>query len=86
MMKRQGNQRAATRLFLLLATGVIAAEELRAAPFTVTNASDSGAGSQRQAIVAAIANPDADTITFDDSLGGATSSKVADSRRSGARL
>src|SRR5262245_2172625 len=35
------------------------------AAFSVTNANNSGAGSLRQAILDANANPDADTITFD---------------------
>jgi len=36
-----------------------------AATFTVTNILDTGAGSLRQAIVDANANPGSDTITFD---------------------
>jgi hypothetical protein len=41
-----------------------AAAPLAAATFTVTNTSDSGAGSLRQAILDANANPGLDTITF----------------------
>lgn len=41
-----------------------AATALPAATFTVTNTNDSGAGSLRQAILDANANPGADTITF----------------------
>src|SRR5262245_35805365 len=46
--------------FLLL----LAASSLSAATFTVTSTSDSGAGSLRQAIVDANANPADDTIAF----------------------
>ena len=43
---------------------LLAASSLSAATFTVTSTSDSGAGSLRQAIVDANANPGADTIAF----------------------
>ena len=43
----------------------VAASSLVAATFTVTNTSDSGAGSLRQAILDANANPGDDTIAFD---------------------
>src|SRR5262249_28204828 len=38
--------------------------------FVVTNLNDGGAGSLRNALALANANPDADTITFDPSLAG----------------
>ena len=53
-MLRLGNVLA---IFLLASSGY-------AATFTVTNTADSGAGSLRQAILDANANPGADTITF----------------------
>ena len=43
---------------------ILAAPSLRGAEFVVQNASDTGAGSLRQAIIDAIATPGADTITF----------------------
>ena len=43
----------------------LTASPLFAATFTVTNTADSGAGSLRQAILDANANPGADTIAFD---------------------
>jgi IPT/TIG domain len=52
-----------TRL-LGLALLVFAAGRLAAATYTVTNTSDSGAGSLRQAITDANSNPGADTIVF----------------------
>src|SRR5690349_18868836 len=52
-----------TRL-LALAVLLLAAGRLSAATYTVTNAADSGAGSLRQAILDANANPGADTIVF----------------------
>src|SRR5216117_3333494 len=48
----------------LTAASLLQAQSLFAATFTVTNTSDSGAGSLRQAILDANANPGADTITF----------------------
>ena len=47
-----------------LAASLLAAGSLSAATFTVTNTADAGAGSLRQAILDANANPGADTITF----------------------
>jgi hypothetical protein len=52
------------RRFLLAFLTILAASSLSAATFTVTNASDSGAGSLRQAILDANANAGADTIAF----------------------
>jgi len=51
------------RVLLGIAFG-LAAFSLGAATFTVTNTNDSGAGSLRQAILDANANPGADTIAF----------------------
>jgi len=53
------------RRFPLVLAFLLAASSLGAAIFTVTNTSDSGAGSLRQAILGANANPGADTIAFD---------------------
>ena len=55
-----------TRLRLLVSASVIvgAAATLAAATFNVTNTNDSGAGSLRQAILDANANPGLDTINF----------------------
>lgn len=44
---------------------------LRAGQFLVTNTDDTGAGSLRQAIIDAVATPEADTITFGPALSGA---------------
>jgi hypothetical protein len=52
------------RRFLLALLLPLAASSLAAATFTVTNTSDSGPGSLRQAILDANANPGADTIGF----------------------
>ena len=52
------------RLPLALLGPLVVASSLSAATFTVTNTSDSGAGSLRQAITDANANPGADTIAF----------------------
>jgi IPT/TIG domain/S-layer homology domain len=52
------------RLPLALLAPLVVASSLSAATFTVTNTSDSGAGSLRQAILDANANPGADTIAF----------------------
>jgi hypothetical protein len=52
------------RLPLALLGPLVVASSLSAATFTVTSTSDSGAGSLRQAIVDANANPGADTIAF----------------------
>ena len=46
-------------------SGVMLAKPAHANAFTVTNTNDSGAGSLRQAILAANANPGADAINFD---------------------
>src|SRR5947209_1999009 len=43
---------------------ILAAASVTAATFTVTNTNDSGAGSLRQAILDANANPGLDTIAF----------------------
>lgn len=48
----------------LLSIGLMSAAVSSAATFTVTNTNDSGAGSLRQAILDANANPGADTIVF----------------------
>ncbi len=48
-----------------LIAGLMAAGAARGATFTVLNTSDSGAGSLRQAILDANANPGLDTIAFD---------------------
>lgn len=61
-MKR--STQTANRLPLLLLGTLSATAHLSAATFTVTNVGDSGAGSFRQAIVDANANPGADLITF----------------------
>jgi hypothetical protein len=53
------------RSLAILPTLLIAAASLSAATFTVTNTNDSGAGSLRQAILDANANPGLDTIAFD---------------------
>lgn len=58
----------ATFLFLLLLVPSKALADI----FTVTNNSDSGAGSLRDALAQAEANPGADTIVFDGSLAGQT--------------
>ena len=52
------------RLFVTGLVLCLAAAHLAATTFTVTNTSDSGAGSLRQAITDANANPGADTIAF----------------------
>jgi hypothetical protein len=49
----------------LLALALLSTAPLRAATFTVTTTADSGAGSLRQAILDANANPGADVIAFD---------------------
>ena len=54
---------------ILVVLCLISASRLSANTFTVTNTNDSGAGSLRQAITDANANPGADTIAFD--IGGA---------------
>ena len=51
-------------VLLLLASFLTPAAPAAAATFTVTNTANSGAGSLRQAILDANANPGADTITF----------------------
>ena len=62
---------ARLRLSILLVAGWTAAvPTLLAATFTVTNTNDSGAGSLRQAILDANANPGLDTIAFDISGSG----------------
>jgi hypothetical protein len=53
------------RFALSLCLAVASAAGLAAATFTVTNTNDSGAGSLRQAILDANANPGLDTIAFD---------------------
>ena len=58
------------RRLIALAALWLAATTLSAATFTVTSASDSGAGSLRQAITDANANPGADTIVFNIPGGG----------------
>ncbi len=52
------------RTRLGFAIGILAAAILQANTYTVTNTSDSGAGSLRQAILDANGNPGADTIAF----------------------
>ncbi|MBA3544459.1 MAG: hypothetical protein H0T83_08480 [Chthoniobacterales bacterium] len=52
-------------VFLLLAGAIFTCGSTFGATFTVINTSDSGAGSLRQAIIDANANPGADTISFD---------------------
>ncbi len=62
---------ARLRLSILLVAGWTAAvPTLLAATFTVTNTNDSGAGSLRQAILDANANPGLDTIAFNISGSG----------------
>ncbi len=56
--------------FLVTLVLGLAASPLGAATFTVTNTNDSGAGSLRQAILDANANPGLDTIAFDISGSG----------------
>ena len=56
------------------AIGVFGASLATAATFTVTNTSDSGAGSLRQAILDANANPGLDTIAFNVTGAGCTGS------------
>ncbi len=63
-------------LFLLLLS-LLAINGLRADTFIVSNTDDSGAGSLRQAILDANANPGADVITFDIDGGGAQSITVS---------
>ena len=58
------------RRFLVAFLLPLAASSLAAATFTVTNTSDSGAGSLRQAILDANANAGADTIQFNVSGAG----------------
>ena len=53
------------RFAFALCLAVASAAQLAAATFTVTNTNDSGAGSLRQAILDANANPGLDTIAFD---------------------
>ena len=53
-----------TVIFLLLASLLTPAAPAHAATYTVTTTANSGAGSLRQAILDANANPGADTITF----------------------
>jgi hypothetical protein len=61
----------AVRTRISLAIGCVAlAGSLHAATFSVTNTNDSGAGSLRQAILDANANPGLDTIAFDIPGGG----------------
>jgi len=59
--------------FLLCALSAILllTPSLRAGQFLVTNTDDTGAGSLRQAIIDAVATPEADTITFGPALSGA---------------
>jgi IPT/TIG domain/S-layer homology domain len=56
--------RISRRVIASAVVSLIAAVPLLADTFTVTNTSDSGAGSLRQAILDANANPGADSITF----------------------
>ena len=55
---------------VLLSAGLLASPALLAATYQVTNIGDSGAGSLRDAINQANANPGADTITFSSSVTG----------------
>lgn len=52
------------RFLLVVLFGVLCSENCRSATFTVTTTADSGAGSLRQAILNANANPGPNTITF----------------------
>jgi len=62
-----------SRLMRCLVAFLAAASAAGAATFTVTNTGDSGAGSLRQAILDANANPGLDTIAFNISSGCAAS-------------
>ncbi len=57
---------------------LLAASSLAAATFTVTNTNDSGAGSLRQAILDANANPGDDTIAFNIPGSGVQTIAVAE--------
>lgn len=57
-------RRALSLLAAVAAVAAITVSPAQAAAFTVTNTNDSGAGSLRQAVLDANANPGADTITF----------------------
>ncbi|MGH3086861.1 MAG: hypothetical protein ACRDSJ_06030, partial [Rubrobacteraceae bacterium] len=59
-------------LTVLFLTALLGARPAQAANFTVTSADDAGAGTLREAIAAANANTEADTITFDSALAGQT--------------
>ena len=61
----------AVRLVLVCFSAALLTTSVWAATFTVTNTSDSGAGSLRQAILDANTAPGADTITFSIGSGGA---------------
>ena len=61
--------RRAFRFLLLLAVCAIQFAQAQASPFIVTNASDSGPGSLRQALATA---SDGDRIQFDPALNGQT--------------
>ena len=65
--------RTARRVGGVLTLGAVLAmtNPLEAATFTVTNTGDSGAGTLRDAVAAANANPDADAIVFDPAVTGA---------------
>jgi hypothetical protein len=65
-----GSKRLLAAGGLGLGTFLAMGSSAQAATFTVTNLSDSGPGSLRQAIADANANPDADTITFASGLTG----------------
>ena len=63
---------AAGGALALTALTLIPIGEVAAAPFTVTNANASGAGSLAQALIDAAGNAEADVITFDPATNGVT--------------
>jgi hypothetical protein len=66
------SRRVCVRVFLVLILGLAFSVSVDAATFVVSNTNDFGAGSLRQAITAANANPGADLITFSIGSGAKT--------------
>jgi hypothetical protein len=70
-LKQRGGKHLATAAGLALV--LASSGPVQAATYTVTNTSDAGLGSLRQAVLNANANPGADIIVFDSSVSGTIS-------------